>query len=144
VTNEAGLELEGKAYVPYGLTRGAEDISGVGYQFTDQERDTSTGLYNYDARLYDPVIGRFLSADSIVPNFHSPQSLNRYAYCVNNPLIYVDPSGHANVEYGLDENGESYGGFGGLGIGNPGTYDPSGVPATSVQKYAIAYCTHKL
>lgn len=58
------------------------------------EFDSEAGLYNYDARLYDPVIGRFITPDSIVPQFFNPQSLNRYSYCLNNPLIYVDPSGH--------------------------------------------------
>jgi hypothetical protein len=50
-------------------------------------------LYNYDARLYDPVIGRFISPDSIVPAPFNPQSLNRYSYVLNNPLMYTDPSG---------------------------------------------------
>jgi len=67
------------------------------YKFTDQELDAETGLYNYDARLYDPLIGRFISADTIVPNYRNPQSLNRYRYCLNNPLIYTDPSGHAEI-----------------------------------------------
>jgi RHS repeat-associated protein len=62
--------------------------------YTDQEWDAEAGLYNYDARLYDPVIGRFISADSIVPRPFDPQSLNRYSYCRNNPLIYTDPTGH--------------------------------------------------
>jgi hypothetical protein len=82
-------------------------------------------LYNYDARLYDPVVGRFISADSVVPNVYDPQSLNRYAYCVNNPLIYTDPSGHHNQEYGDD-----MGGFEGLGIGNPGSYGGSNDPTS--------------
>ena len=40
------------------------------------------------------MLGRFLSADTIVPSPGNPQSLNRYAYGLNNPLKYVDPSGH--------------------------------------------------
>jgi RHS repeat-associated protein len=70
----------------------------VAYSYTDQEWDAETGLYNYDARLYDPVLGRFISADSIVPNWHDPQALDRYAYALNNPLKYVDPDGHIPVE----------------------------------------------
>jgi len=70
--------------------------------YTDQELDTSTNLYNYDARLYDPVIGRFISPDSIVPDYFNPQSLNRYSYCLNNPLIYVDPTGHYANDPGED------------------------------------------
>jgi RHS repeat-associated protein len=62
--------------------------------YTDQELDSSSNLYNYDARLYDPVIGRFISPDSYVQAPYYPQSLSRYSYCRNNPLIYTDPSGH--------------------------------------------------
>jgi RHS repeat-associated protein len=52
-----------------------------------------TGLYYYGARYYDPTIGRFISADTIVQNAANPQTLNRYSYCLNNPLKYIDPSG---------------------------------------------------
>ncbi len=47
------------------------------------------------ARYYDATIGRFISADTIVPEWTNPQSLNRYSYCLNNPLKYIDPSGNA-------------------------------------------------
>ena len=57
--------------------------------------------YNYDvtldhfvARYYDARIGKFISADSIVPDPANPQSLNRYSYVLNNPLRYTDPSGN--------------------------------------------------
>ena len=63
--------------------------------YTDQEYDAESGLYNYNARLYDPAVGIFISPDSIVPDLYDPQILNRYAYVRNNPLIYVDPSGHS-------------------------------------------------
>jgi len=52
------------------------------------------GLYYYGARWYDSSLGRFAQADTIVPSPGNPQSLNRYAYGLNNPLKYVDPSGH--------------------------------------------------
>jgi RHS repeat-associated protein len=55
---------------------------------------TEYHLYNYNARLYDPVVGRFITPDTIVSDPYNPQSLNRYAYCLNNPLIYTDPTGH--------------------------------------------------
>lgn len=50
------------------------------------------------AREYDPSLGRWLSADSIVPDPANPQSLNRYSYVSNNPLRYVDPSGHTKED----------------------------------------------
>ena len=62
--------------------------------YTDQEYDTATGLYNYNARLYDPAVGIFVSPDSIVPDWYDPQLLNKYAYVRNNPLKYTDPDGH--------------------------------------------------
>ncbi len=70
------------------------------YTFTGQEDDDGTGLYNYNARLYDPELGRFISADSIIPEPGNLQAFNRYSYCVNNPLVYVDPSGHF---FGIDD-----------------------------------------
>ena len=60
-----------------------------------QEFDDETGLYFYNARYYNPVLGRFISADSIIQNYADPQTLNRYSYVRNNPIIYNDPTGHA-------------------------------------------------
>ena len=52
------------------------------------------GFYNYDARLYDPVLGRFISADPFIPDLYNLQAYNRYSYVNNNPLSYTDPSGY--------------------------------------------------
>ncbi len=49
---------------------------------------------DYNAREYSPVLGRFLSADTIVPNPGNPNSFNRYSYVENSPLEYIDPTGH--------------------------------------------------
>jgi RHS repeat-associated protein len=100
VTDETGQTKEGTTYEPFGSTRAHEGTDTSAYKFTDQELDNETNLYNYDARLYDPVLGMFVTPDSIVPDSFDPQSLNRYSYCRNNPLIYVDPSGHTlkNIE----------------------------------------------
>ncbi|NMC34043.1 MAG: RHS repeat-associated core domain-containing protein, partial [Veillonellaceae bacterium] len=46
-------------------------------------------LYYYVSRWYDPVVGRFLQEDAVVPEPGNPQSLNRYAYVLNNPLRYT-------------------------------------------------------
>ncbi len=51
-------------------------------------------IVNMDGRMYDPVTGRFLSPDPIVQAADFSQSLNRYVYCLNNPLSLVDPSGY--------------------------------------------------
>ena len=92
-----GAAVETSEYLPFGQTREQTGTAISNYKFTDQELDPSTGLYNYDARLYDPVVGRFITADSIVPDWYNPQALNRYAYVLNNPLKYTDPNGHSAV-----------------------------------------------
>jgi RHS repeat-associated protein len=51
------------------------------------------GLINMNARLYDPVLGRFLSPDPYVQAPDFSQNFNRYSYSLNNPLKYTDPSG---------------------------------------------------
>lgn len=52
-------------------------------------------MINMDGRMYDPVVGRFISADPFVQSPDFTQSLNRYAYCINNPLSLIDPSGYS-------------------------------------------------
>ncbi len=104
MTNSAGTKVEGTEYLPFGGMRSYEGLNVSNYKYSDQEVDNSSNLYNYDARLYDPVIGRFISADTVVPVVFNPQALNRYTYCLNNPLIYVDPTGHyAEIWYYLFE-----------------------------------------
>ena len=48
----------------------------------------------YGARYYDPALGTFLTPDTVVQDLYDPQTLNRYAYCRNNPIIYTDPTGY--------------------------------------------------
>ncbi len=72
------------------------------YQFTGQRQESalgpaSFGLYDFNARFYDPLLGRFISADTIVPGAGNPQALNRYSCVLNNPLKYIDPSGHVCI-----------------------------------------------
>ncbi len=94
MSNINGSPLETSEYLPFGGQRTYTGSAVSNYKFTDQEFDPESGLYNYNARLYDPVLGKFVTADTIVPDPSSPQTLNRYSYCYNNPLVYVDPDGH--------------------------------------------------
>ncbi|RFP76143.1 RHS repeat-associated core domain-containing protein [Hydrogenophaga borbori] len=52
------------------------------------------GVIHMNGRLYDPLIGRFMSGDPFIQSPGNLQSHNRYAYVLNNPLAYTDPSGH--------------------------------------------------
>ena len=65
----------------------------AGRGFTSHEWLPWFNLYNMNGRLYDPVVGRFLSADNYVQMPDFTQSFNRYSYCLNNPLKFTDPSG---------------------------------------------------
>ena len=65
----------------------------MGRGFTSHEHLTKLGLIYANARLYDPLLGRFLSPDPYIQDPDNPQNFNRYSYCLNNPLKYTDPSG---------------------------------------------------
>ncbi len=95
-TDSSGDLVARVKYYPYGETRSSSGALGTDRMFTGQRLD-GTGLYFYGARYYDPVLGRFISPDTLVPNYINPQSFNRYSYCLNNPLRYVDPSGSMSL-----------------------------------------------
>ncbi|MCI1280933.1 MAG: RHS repeat-associated core domain-containing protein [Nitrospira sp.] len=106
ITDSAGAKVQSVSYYPYGATR-TNNSSGtpainVPYKYTGKELDSSTNLYYYEARYYDPTLGRFLSSDTIVPNPRDPQDLNRYTYAGNNPFRYTDPTGHLKIGKFLD------------------------------------------
>ena len=64
--------------------------------------DTETDLYYLQSRYYDPDLGRFINADTI--EYLNPETingLNLYCYCMNNPIMYADPSGHSAILIGL-------------------------------------------
>ena len=71
--------------------------------YTGQKSDTN-GLAYYGARYYDTALNRWTQADTVVADWYSPQSLNRYSYVSNNPLRYTDPTGH---DVGCPGNDES-------------------------------------
>jgi len=92
ITNQSGQQAQYCEYTPYGTLSRNEGTDAVTHKFTGKELD-STGLYFYGARYYDPEIGRFITADTIVQAPYDPQSLNRYAYARNNAIKYIDPNG---------------------------------------------------
>ncbi|MBP3252799.1 MAG: RHS repeat-associated core domain-containing protein, partial [Prevotella sp.] len=69
--------------------------NSIGFQrgYTGHEMLPEYGLINMNGRLYDPLLGRFLSPDNYVQQPDNSQSFNRYSYCLNNPLKYTDPDG---------------------------------------------------
>ena len=63
--------------------------------FTEHEHYDRFGIINMNARLYDPVLGRFFSPDPQVQNPFSTQGFNRYSYCGNNPVMCIDEDGES-------------------------------------------------
>ena len=98
VTDENGTVVQRLSYDPHGKRRqpngqdGSGTISSVNRGFTRHEHDDEVGLINMNARLYDPVLGRFIMPDTIVESSFG-QGLNRYTYVRNNSLSYSDPTG---------------------------------------------------
>ncbi|MEM6649828.1 MAG: RHS repeat-associated core domain-containing protein [Pseudomonadota bacterium] len=107
ITDETGTVVERLAYDAWGKRRNADGTDDTGGTltsdttprgFTGHEMLDDTDLVNMNGRIYDPSIGRFLSADIYIQDPMLSQSLNRYAYVWNNPLSYTDPSGHFVAE----------------------------------------------
>ena len=98
MTNATGGEAARQRYFPYGQGRPGDTPLPTDYRFTGQRNEGTIGLYDYGARFYDPLLGRFVSADTVVPEPGNPQALNRFSYVLNNPLRYIDPSGHQGKE----------------------------------------------
>ena len=102
------LNVEGKSEVSYEYTDfGETEINGDEnfYNeicYTGGIYDKKTGLYYLNARYYNPEDGRFITEDTYRGEFTDSSSLHLYAYCVNNPIAYADPSGHIPVALIID------------------------------------------
>ncbi len=93
VWNASGTLLEEHRYSAWGLRTSSTANPRLRRGFTGHEHLQQFGLIDMQARLYDPHLGRFLAPDPYVQAPDNHLSLNRYAYCMNNPLKYVDPTG---------------------------------------------------
>ncbi len=93
VTSATGTIVEESDYYPFGGERIITNSDPNPYKFTGKERDTETGLDYAIFRYYNSRLGRFMSPDLLAGGVDDPQSLNRYAYVLNDPVNLVDPLG---------------------------------------------------
>ncbi|OPX41868.1 tRNA(Glu)-specific nuclease WapA precursor [Ruminiclostridium hungatei] len=68
------------------------------YRYAGYVYDSTTDLYYLNARMYDAKTARFLQEDTYLGSAGDPLSLNLYTYCHNEPVMYVDPTGHADAK----------------------------------------------
>lgn len=96
LTTEAqGNKVSELRYTAFGELRYTWGSPPTRYRYTGQYSYTDEfGLYFYNARWYDPAVGRFTQPDTLVPEASNSLAFDRYAYVYNNPLRYTDPSGH--------------------------------------------------
>ncbi|MDD4928801.1 MAG: hypothetical protein PHP85_05935 [Gallionella sp.] len=78
-------------------TTGTLNNPDMYHGFTGHEMLDSVGLIHMNGRLYDPVTGRFVSADFLIPDAADLQHYNRYSYVGNNPLSFTDASGQCPI-----------------------------------------------
>jgi RHS repeat-associated protein len=93
VTDATGKALQRLLYRPYGERLSASTTYEQEVDFIGERRDTETDLVYLHARFYDPLLGRFLSADTASP-LHPGVGVNRYAYAGNSPVNLADAAGH--------------------------------------------------
>ncbi|HVO91123.1 MAG TPA: FG-GAP-like repeat-containing protein [Casimicrobiaceae bacterium] len=97
ITDAVGTVKQSFAYDAWGNRTQTVLATGEPYAeergYTGHEQLVEVGLVHMNGRIYDPGVGRFLEADPIVQDPLNGQSYNRYAYVLNNPLSFTDPTG---------------------------------------------------
>lgn len=110
LTDADGKGLNSYTYDIWGGPLTEEETVPNVLRYSGEYWDSTTGLQYLRARWYDPGTARFMGEDSYQGNISDPLSMNLYTYVANNPLKYVDPSGHryqsnslAELEYVINE-----------------------------------------
>jgi RHS repeat-associated protein len=102
LVNASTGQVESYSFNAWGMPRDASNwtlpYTGelfAGRGFTGHEHLMDFNLINMNGRIYDPILGRFLSPDPYVQSPGYPNNYNRYTYALNNPLKFTDPSGYS-------------------------------------------------
>jgi RHS repeat-associated protein len=111
VADQNGTEIQRTYYYPFGMTMAiSSEPAAQPYKYGGKELDVMNGLnqYDYSARYYDPAYGRFTTMDPLAEKYYS---ISPYAYCMNNPIRFNDPTGMVpedRVRYAKSMSGISY------------------------------------
>ena len=93
LTDESGTVVNSYAYSPWGEIRTQTEGVTNPIKYAGEYYDDELDMLYLRARHYDPQTGRFISLDTEKGSIQNPMDMNRYVYCRNNPLKYVDPTG---------------------------------------------------
>jgi len=107
LVNAAGNTAAWYKYDPYGnaTTASGSHATITPLRYRGYYYDAETGLYYCQSRYYDPVIGRWINADSYVSTGQGVVGYNMFAYCCNSPTFYMDPTGQRYVMRNLLDDG---------------------------------------
>lgn len=122
ITNSNGDLIEKRLFDAWGSIIKVQDGAGntlngltvLERGYTGHEHLQSVGLINMNARLYDPMIHRFLQTDNFIQDPTNTQNYNQYGYVLNNPLLYIDPSGNKSeptrdcIDCGLSNTDQTF------------------------------------
>ncbi len=103
LTDGNGVKLSEQRYDAWGAVRYSSGNFPSEKLYTGQRLSSDLGLYDYKTRWYDPLVGRFIMEDPIIPQ-QGVMRLDRYAYVMNNPMFFTDPEG-LDI---CDEDGNCY------------------------------------
>ncbi len=94
LTNTSGNVIKTYDYDAFGVEKNPDSSDVNPFRYCAEYFDKETGTIYLRARYYSPSIGRFITEDSNWGEYNDPLSLNLYTYCVNNPVMYCDFTGH--------------------------------------------------
>ena len=97
LTNADGEVTKKYTYDAFGVEKNIDDSDTNAFRYCGEYYDKETATVYLRARYYNPTTGRFISRDSFAGRRSDPLSLNLYTYCRNNPIRFIDPSGHITV-----------------------------------------------
>ena len=94
ITDKDGKVTKKYTYDAFGVEKNIDKNDANAFRYCGEYFDTETATIYLRARYYNPGTGRFISRDSFAGRRADPLSLNLYTYCRNNPIRFIDPSGH--------------------------------------------------